>query len=41
MPWKGITLQTEKEAEAPRNLNAYIYPIMDASLNIKDGAFYA
>ena len=36
---EGITLQIEGKAEAARNLNAYIYLIMDAQLNIKDGAF--
>ena len=36
---EGITLQIEKKAEAAGNLNAYIYLIMDAQLNIKDGAF--
>ena len=36
-----ITLQIEKKAEAARNLNTYIYLIMDAQLNIKDGTFVA
>ena len=36
---EGITLQIEKKVESARNLNAYIYLIMDAQLNIKDGAF--
>ena len=36
---KGITLQIEKKAESAGALNAYIYLIMDAQLNIKDGAF--
>ena len=36
---EGITLQIEKKAEAAGNLNAYIYLIMDAQLNIKDGTF--
>ena len=36
---KGITLQIEKKAESAGNLNAYIYLIMDAQLNIKDGKF--
>ena len=36
---EGITLQIEKKAEAAGNLNAYIYLIMNAQLNIKDGAF--
>ena len=36
---EGITLQVEKKVESAENLNAYIYLIMDAQLNIKDGAF--
>ena len=36
---EGITLQIEKKAESARNLNAYIYLIMDAQLNIQNGAF--
>ena len=36
---EGITLQIEKKAESARNLNVYIYLIMDAQLNIKNGAF--
>ena len=36
---EGITLQIEKDAEVPGNLNTYIYLIMDAQLNIKDEAF--
>ena len=36
---EGITLQIEKKAESAGNLNAYIYLIMDAQLNIQDGAF--
>ena len=36
---EGITLQIKKKVETARNLNAYIYLIMDAQLNIKDGAF--
>ena len=36
---EGITLQIEKKAESAENLNAYIYLIMDAQLNIKDGKF--
>ena len=36
---EGITLQIEKKAESAGNLNAYIYLIMDAQLNIKDGVF--
>ena len=34
-----ITLQIEKKAESPGNLNAYIYLIMDTQLNIQNGAF--
>ena len=34
----GIILQTEKKAESARNLNTYIYLIMDAQLNIENGA---
>ena len=36
---EGITLQIEKEAESAGALNAYIYLIMDAQLNIQNGAF--
>ena len=36
---KGITLQIEKKSETAANLNAYIYLIMDAQLNIQDGEF--
>ena len=36
---EGITLQIEKKAELAGNLNAYIYLIMDAQLNIQNGAF--
>ena len=36
---EGITLQIEKEAETAGALNAYIYLIMDAQLNIKNDAF--
>ena len=36
---EGITLQIEKNAESHENLNAYIYMIMDAQLNIQNGAF--
>ena len=32
-----ITLQIEKKAESAGPLNAYIYPIMDAQLNIQNG----
>ena len=36
---ESITLQIEKKVESPGNLNAYIYLIMDAQLNIQNGAF--
>ena len=36
---EGITLQIEKETESAGNLNAYIYLIMDAQLNIQNGVF--
>ena len=36
---EGITLQIEKKAETAGPLNAYIYLIMDAQLNIQNGAF--
>ena len=35
----GITVQVEKKAETAGALNAYIYLIMDARLNIQNGAF--
>ena len=35
---EGITLQIEKKAESAGALNAYIYLIMDAQLNIQNGA---
>ena len=35
----GTTLQTEKKAESAGSLNAYIYLIMDAQLNIQNGAY--
>ena len=36
----GITLQIEKKGESPAgNLNDYIYLIMDAQLNIENGAY--
>ena len=38
-PLEGNTLQIEKKVESARNLIAYIYLIMDAQLNIKDGKF--
>ena len=36
---EGITLQIEKKAESSGALNAYIYLIMDAQLNIQSGAY--
>ena len=36
---EGITLQIEKKAESPGALSAYIYLIMDAQLNIQNGAY--
>ena len=36
---EGITLQIEKKAETAGALNAYIYPIMDAQLNIQSGTY--
>ena len=36
---EGITLQIEKKAETAGALNAYIYLIMDAQMNIKNGAY--
>ena len=36
---EGITLQIEKKAETAGALNAYIYLIMDAQLNIQHGAY--
>ena len=36
---EGITLQIEKKAETAGVLNAYIYLIMDAQLNIQSGAY--
>ena len=35
----GITLQIEKSTESAGNLDAYIYLIMDAQLNIQNGTF--
>ena len=35
----GITLQIEKKAKTPGALNAYIYLIMDAQLNIQNGTY--
>ena len=34
-----ITLQIEKKAEAAGSLNAYIYLVMNAQLNIQNGAY--
>ena len=36
---EGITLQIEKKAESPGALNAYVYLIMDAQLNIQNGTY--
>ena len=36
---EGITLQIEKKAESAGALNAYIYLIMDAQLDIQSGAY--
>ena len=36
---EGITLQIEKKAESAGALSAYIYLIMDAQLNVKDGVY--
>ena len=36
---EGITLQTEKKEESARALNAYIYLIMYAQLNIQNGTY--
>ena len=36
---EGITLQIEKKEESARALNAYIHLIMDAQLNIQNGAY--
>ena len=36
---EGITLQIEKKSESAGNLNAYIYLMMDAQLNIRNGTF--
>ena len=35
----GITTQIDKKAKTAGPLNAYIYLIMDAQLNIKNGAY--
>ena len=36
---EGIILQIEKKEESARALNAYIYLIMDAQLNIQSGTY--
>ena len=36
---EGITLQIEKNSESAGALNAYIYLIMDAQLNIQNDAY--
>ena len=36
---EGITLQIEKKKESAGALNAYIYLIMNAQLNIQNGAY--
>ena len=36
---EGITLQIEKKAESAGAFNAYIYLIIDAQLNIQNGAY--
>ena len=36
---EGITLQIEKKVESAGALSAYIYLIMDAQLNIQNGAY--
>ena len=36
---EGITLQIEKKAESAGALNAYIYLIMDAQLNIQNDTY--
>ena len=36
---EGITLQIEKNEESAGALNAYIYLIMDAQLNIQNGPY--
>ena len=37
----GITLQIEKKTETAEDLNAYIYLIMDAQLNIQNGMYHS
>ena len=36
---EGITIQIEKKAESAGAVSAYIYLIMDAQLNIQNGAY--
>ena len=36
---EGVTLQIEKEVEGSGKVNAYIYLIMDAQLNIRNGEY--
>ena len=36
---EGLTLQIEKKVESGGALNAYIYLIIDAQLNIQNGEF--
>ena len=36
---EGITLQIDKKEESAGALNAYIYLIMDAQLNIQNGTY--
>ena len=36
---EGIIFQIEKKAESAGALNAYIYLIMDAQLNIQNGTY--
>ena len=36
---EGITLEIEEKAESAGALNAFIYLIMDAQLNIQNGAY--
>ena len=38
---EGVTLQIEKSAESAGALKAYIYLIINAQLNIKDGVFHS
>ena len=36
---EGVTLQIERKEESAGVLNAYIYLIMDAQLNIQNGTY--